>query len=119
ARSNLFDERQLPAPQHGVGDLIPVTSILLAPAERQVVNDASREAVIEIDLRQRPVQFFPIRKWEVGRTQQRAKTVGQAIVVGMRISITNQSVKAVLRGLGLGFDLQRVVSGLAEIAELQ
>src|ERR1700716_860478 len=51
ARSNLFDERQLPAPNHGVGDLIPVTSIPLAPAERQVINDASREAVIEIDLR--------------------------------------------------------------------
>ena len=75
AGSNLFDERQLPAPNHGVGDLIPVTSILLAPAERQVVNDASREAVIEINLRQRPVQFLPIRKWEEGRTKQRAQTV--------------------------------------------
>ena len=66
---NSFDERQLPAPKHGVGDVTPSASKLLAPAERQVVNDASREAVIEIDLRQRPIQFLPIRKREVGRAK--------------------------------------------------
>ena len=61
ARSNFLDERQLPAPEQGVGDVTPITSILLASAKRQVINDATREAVIEIDLRQRPIQILPIR----------------------------------------------------------
>ena len=76
ARSNLFDERQLPATKQGVGDLVPVTAIFLAPAERQIVNDAGGETVIQVDLRQTPIQRLPIGEREIGRTQQRAKTVG-------------------------------------------
>src|ERR1700722_6379713 len=119
ARSNLLDERELPASKQGVGDPIPVASILLAPAERQIVNEAAGETVVEVDLRQCPIQFLPIWKWEVGRAQQRAKTIGEAIIIGVRIGITDQGVKTILRGLGLGLDLQRVVSGFAKIAELQ
>jgi hypothetical protein len=75
ARSNFLNERQLPAPKQGVGDVTPITSILLAPTKRQIVNNASREAIIEIDLRQRPIQILPIRKWEEGRAKQRPQTV--------------------------------------------
>src|ERR1019366_3165494 len=115
----MFDEGQLPIPKSCVGRAIPVTAELLAPAERQIVNDATREIIVEVDLRQTPIQLLPIRKREIGRTQQGTQTVGEAIIVGARIGVTKQSVEAVPGRPGLGFDLQRVVSGVAEVAELQ
>src|SRR5271155_2843719 len=115
----MFDKGHLPIPKSCVGRAVPVSAEHFASAERQVVNDAGGEVVVEVDLRQAPIQLRPVRKREIGRTQQRTQTVGEAIIVGVRIGITNQSVEAVPGRLGLGLDLQRVVSGLAEVAELQ
>ena len=118
-RGNFFDQRQLPVPQKRVRSVIPSIAELLAFAERQVINDATREVVIEVDLRQPPIELLLIREREIRRTQQGTQTVGQAIIVGARIGVTKQSVQSVPVRLSLGFDLQRVVSCLADIAEKQ
>ena len=76
-----------------------------ALAERQIVDDAAGEAVIEIDLRQRPIEVLPVGQREVGRAQLRSQAVGQAVVVGARVGVGNQRVKAVLGRLGLRLDL--------------
>ncbi len=71
------------------------------------------------DLGGGPIELGPIGKREKGSAQQGTQTVGEAVVVGVRVGVAKQPVETVAARLGFGFDLQRVVSGLAEIAELQ
>src|SRR6266852_7529430 len=67
-RGDFFDERQLPVTKKRVGCAIQIMAELLAPAEGQIVNDATAEAVIKVDLRQTPIEVLPIGEWEIGRT---------------------------------------------------
>src|SRR6266852_5381674 len=68
SRGDFFDERQLPVTKKRVGCAIQIMAELLAPAEGQIVNDATAEAVIKVDLRQTPIEVLPIGEWEIGRT---------------------------------------------------
>src|SRR5215472_10866309 len=61
AGRDLLDQGQLPASEKRVGCVAPIAPELLAPAERQIVNDARGEAVVEVDLRARPVEVLPVR----------------------------------------------------------
>src|SRR5215469_11829421 len=71
SRRNLLDQRQLPAAQQRVRQRTPVVAEFPAATERQIVKYACREVVRQIDLRQSPIQIFPVRQREVRRTDQR------------------------------------------------
>src|SRR5215831_10614611 len=55
-----FDDVDLPVSENGVGDIVPVAAELLAMPKRQVVNNARRKAVVQVDLGKRPVELAPI-----------------------------------------------------------
>ena len=57
--------RELEASEKRVGHVVPIAAELLSAAEGQIVNDAAGEAVVEIDLRQAPIQALPVGKREI------------------------------------------------------
>jgi hypothetical protein len=85
--------------------LLPISAL----AERQVVNDAGREIMIQVDLREAPIEALPIRKGKVSGADDAPQPIRKASVVSSRISVSDERVNAVPRALGLGFDLQRIV----------
>src|SRR6202041_573361 len=98
-------------PKDSVGGAAPAAAILLAFAERQVIEDAGGKTVIEVQLRQAPIQLRSARQRVIERTWVRAETVGQAGIEIARIGIADQSVETMPRALGLGFDLQGIITG--------
>src|SRR5438477_7047604 len=66
------DRIQLPVPEDGIGRTAPITAELLTFPEWQVVQDAGGEAVIQIQLRQSPIQFRAARKRIINRARIRA-----------------------------------------------
>src|ERR1700743_2508864 len=67
SRSNLLNQRQLPIPQQRIRHAAPVVAKFLATAERQVVQNARREFIRQVDLRPSPVEILPVWQREVGR----------------------------------------------------
>jgi len=45
-------------PRSAFGHVVPTVTKLLALAEGQIINDAGSKAVVQIDLRESPVQFL-------------------------------------------------------------
>ena len=58
-------------PRMALVTVIPTAAELLSAAEGQIVNHAAGEAVIEIDLRQGPIQLLPVGKREKGGAESR------------------------------------------------
>src|SRR5579863_1055990 len=65
SRGRLFDDRSLPASHDGISRPVPCVSPFPAFAERQLINDAGREIVVQVDLRKPPIQCLPIRERKV------------------------------------------------------
>src|SRR5580704_18198998 len=57
AGGDSFDQIHLPMPEEGVGGGTPATAKPFALAEWQVIKDAGGKVVIEVQLRQPPIQF--------------------------------------------------------------
>src|ERR1700689_136772 len=110
ARRRPLNEVKLPIPQDRVGALAPSPSELLAAAERQVVQHASRKAAVQVQFRESPVQVRRSRQGIIQRARIGSQTVRQAGIEIARVGIADQSVQAVLCALGLSLYLQRIVA---------
>ena len=75
-RGDPFNERELPVAEHRVGHRTPVASEHFAVAEWQIIDEASSKAVIQVDLRQGPIEVLPVRQGEKRGAQLRAQAVG-------------------------------------------
>ena len=100
-----MDERQLPASGDGVRGTVPIVSPLPAFSQWQIVDHTGSEVVIQVDLREPPVQSLPSRKWEVRRPDDTPEAVSEPGVIGSRVGVSDQRVETVSRTLRLGFDL--------------
>jgi len=118
ARGDFFNDGHLPVSEDGVGDAVPTAAKGFTLAKGKVVNDAGTEVVVEIDLREGPIQLLPVRERIVGGAKSGTQAVAEANVVGTGISITDQSVDAVARALSFGFDLKPVVMGHALVGDV-
>src|ERR1700722_3596327 len=58
SRRDPLDKIQLPVPEDGIRRATPIAAELPAFSERQIVENAGGEAVVEIELRQPPVQLL-------------------------------------------------------------
>ena len=65
SRRDSLDKSHLEVAENGVGHGIPIAPELLSAAEGQIVNHTAGEAVIEVDLRQAPIQV--LASWEAGK----------------------------------------------------
>src|SRR5579871_4441801 len=68
-RRDSLDNGHLPIAEQGVRSSIPIVAELSAATEREIVDHAAYETVIEIDLRQRPIQVLPVGEREVRSAQ--------------------------------------------------
>ena len=98
--------------------MVPVASKALAISERQVVNHAGCEVVVEIDLGERPVQLAPIGQGIVGSPDRTSNAIGEAIVISTGVGVANQGVEAMTRVLGLRLNLQRIVMSAALVGDV-
>src|SRR5579864_502097 len=73
-----FDEIYLPVPQYSIGGATPIAAELPAFAEWQVIQDAGRKGVIQIQLRQSPIEFRTPGQRVVQGAGIRAQAVGHA-----------------------------------------
>src|SRR5579864_1107827 len=103
----MFDDGHLPASADRVANGVPVAPPFLPFAEGQLINDAGGEVLIEVDLRESPIEVLPIRKREIRGPDDTSQPVAETGVICSRIGVRNQRVKAMPRALGLGLDLQR------------
>src|SRR5271165_7002442 len=108
-----LNESHLPVANHRVNKGVDVVSEPAPFPVGQLVNHAGDEIVVEVDLRQRPVQLLPVGQGEVRGAYRSAQAVRKAVVIGARKGISHQGVNAVFRTLGLRFDLKRIVVGAA------
>src|SRR5262249_25638415 len=99
-------QRELPVSEQSVRQPVPVVAELPASSKRQIVQDAGRKVVIQIDLRQTPVEVFPVGQREVRRARQRAETITQAVVIRLRIRVAEERIQTVLRRLRFRLNLQ-------------
>ena len=104
AGKNSLGDGYLVAAEKGVGQGSPIAAEPPTPAEGKIIDHAGREAVVEIDLRQRPVQLLPIGERKIWRAEQRAQTIGQPIVVCMGIGVGDEGIKPVFRCCGFCSD---------------
>src|SRR5690242_11525428 len=71
----LLNDGDFPISQNGISRPIPVTSKPLALAERQLIDDTGRKAVVEIDRRWSPIQLLISGQREIGCSDKSAETV--------------------------------------------
>src|ERR1019366_8419217 len=100
------------------GRPVPTTSPFLTLAERQVVNDAGGEILIQVDLREAPIETLPVRERKVSGANDAPQAIRKSRIVGSRVSVSDERVNAVPFALGLGFDLQRIVTRLPGVINI-
>ena len=67
SRSRFLDRSQFPISQDRIHRAIPRTAIGFTFAEGQLINYAGGEIMIQVDLRQAPVQLLPSRQGIISR----------------------------------------------------
>src|ERR1700682_40968 len=100
----MLDQIHLPVPEYGVRGTAPVAAEVLPFAKGQVIQDTRGEVVVQVQLRQSPVQFRASWKRVIDRSRIRTQTVRHAGVEGPRPGITDQRIKPVACALSLRFE---------------
>ena len=84
---------------------------MLAFAKWQVVQDARRETIVKVQLRQTPIKLLITRQRVVKSAWIRTQAVRHAGVKGARPGIAEQGVQPVACALGFAFNLESSVAG--------
>src|SRR5277367_3661268 len=75
-RGDFFDEGELPAAEKRVGQIVPTVAKSFAAAKRQIIDHASGEIIVQINLRGGPIEFLPIGEREEGGAHFGTHAVG-------------------------------------------
>src|SRR5580700_2428227 len=98
-------------PKDGVGGSAPVAAEPLALAEGQVIKDAGGKTIIEVELRQAPIEPRGPGQRIIKRAGVSTQAVSQTGIEISRIGIADQSVQPVPGALGFSLDLEGIVPG--------
>lgn len=117
--SRFFNYVDLPPSQGGIGHSVPGTAEVLPSAEGQIINHASREAMIQLDLGQRPVRSLGIWERVVSGAGAGTYTIGKPGIEIAGISVAQKCVHPVPGALGFRFHLQRIVARRTDIVDVR
>ena len=90
--SDFLNQINFPIPQDRVYWAAPRAAEALAFPERQVINHASCEVVIELDFRESPIRFRGPRQGPVGSARAGTEAIRKSRVEVSRIGVPQEGV---------------------------
>src|ERR1700688_712243 len=105
-----FDDIDLPISQHCVNRSTPVAAEMPSLTERQIIENAGGKDIVQVELRQSPIQLLRTRERPIECARIAAQTVRKTGIESAGPSVANQRVQAVPSTFGLGFHLERIVT---------
>src|ERR1700691_3791258 len=76
SRLGSLHQIDLPVPQNGVGSSSPVAAVVLPLAEWKIIEDAGGESIVQVQLRQSPIQFLGAGQRPIDRADIGAQAIG-------------------------------------------
>ena len=104
----------MPVPQNRIGSSAPIAAETLALTKGEIIENARGELVVEVELREAPVQFLTAGQRPVHCAGQSSESVGKPGIESAGIGIAQESVQAVVGAL-LSLNLKRIVAGPANV----
>src|SRR5580765_2983050 len=110
ARADPFNHVDGPSAENLVDGSIPSASKLFPATEWQIVQHTCCELMVQLDLRESPIQLVSSRQRPIGRADIAAQSVRQSAIEVSCICIPQQRVQSMPHTLCLSLRLQRVVA---------